>query len=136
MATIKWSESLNLGIKEVDDQHRKFLELVNQLCTAMKEKKAQTVQSEIIDKLLCYAFYHFTKEERLLNKSNYPGLRPHMREHEAFVDKISQFKQDFDNNKITLSIDMIQFMRNWWVNHIKVSDRKYMPYINEEEITH
>ena len=136
MPSICWNEELNLGIKDVDDQHKKFLEIVNELLQAMQEKKAQKVQSDIIDKLLSYAFYHFTKEERILNDSKYPFINEHKREHEAFVDKISQFKKNFDDKKITLSIEMINFMNKWWINHIKVSDKKYMPYVKDEELIH
>ena len=37
---ISWTENLSVGIKEIDDQHKKFLELVNKLHTAVKEKKS------------------------------------------------------------------------------------------------
>jgi len=126
---LKWSNTLSLDIDEIDQQHMKFLDIVNDLLAAMKEKKSHKIQSEIIDKLISYAFYHFSKEERYLSKSNYPGTEQHKLEHEAFVDKIIKFKNDYDNKKITLSIEMIQFMNNWWINHIKVSDKKYLPYV-------
>lgn len=128
---VKWSENLALNIKDIDQQHMKFLEIVNELLEAMKNKKSREIHSEIIDKLISYAFYHFSKEEGYLKKSNYPEIEQHKLEHEKFVDKIIKFKKDYDNNKITLSIDMINFMNNWWVNHIKVSDRKYLPYVQE-----
>jgi hemerythrin len=133
MGMIEWSESLVLGIDDIDKQHMKFLDFVNELLLAMKNKKSKDIQSEIIDKLISYAFYHFSKEERYLKKYNYPDTRKHQKEHEYFVDKIIQFKKDYDNHKITLSIDMINFMNNWWISHIKVSDKKYENYIQEKD---
>ena len=132
MGTIMWSDSLSLNIEELDKQHRKFLEIVNDLLDAMKENKAKTFQSEIIDQLISYAFYHFSKEERYLSKSSYPHIDQHKKEHEAFVDKIIKFKKDYDAHKITLTLEMINFMNNWWINHIKVSDRKYLPYLKKD----
>lgn len=126
---VQWSDNLALNIDDIDQQHMKFLEIVNELLVAMRNKKSKEVQSEIIDQLISYAFYHFTKEERYLDESNYPEIKQHKLEHEKFVDKIIKFKKDYDDSKITLSIDMINFMNNWWVNHIKVSDRKYLPYV-------
>ena len=131
MPKVEWTESLNLGIKDVDEQHRAFLDIVNELLAAMQEKKAHHIQGEIIDKLIGYAFYHFTKEERYLNESNYPGTAEHKKQHEAFVDKLTKFKNDLANEKITLNIEMINFMNSWWINHIKVSDKKYLPYVKE-----
>ena len=132
MSMIKWTENYLLGIDDIDEQHMKYLEIVNELLSAMKEKKSQQIQSDIIDKLIAYAFYHFSKEERYLKKYNYPDLLKHQNEHESFVDKIIQFKKDHDNKKITLSIDLINFMNNWWINHIRVSDRKYQNYISDK----
>jgi hemerythrin len=128
---VNWSNELNLGIKEVDDQHKYFLELVNELLVAMQEKKAHTIQEELIDKLIGYAFFHFTKEERILAKNNYPELESHKKQHENFVDKLEKFKIDVENNSLTLNIEMINFMSSWWQKHIRVSDKKYLPYINE-----
>ena len=130
---IKWNDSLSLGIQDIDDQHKKFLEIINDLLTAMHNKKSKEIQSEIIDKLIGYAFYHFSKEERYFSKSNYPYAEEHKKEHETFVDKIIQFKKDYEENKITLSIDMINFMNNWWINHINTSDRKFQPYVKDVE---
>ena len=129
MGKIAWTESLNLDIEDIDIQHMKFLAIVNELLKAMEEKNAGEVQAKIIDELIAYAFYHFSKEERYFNKTDYPNAERHMKEHEGFVDKIIQFKEDFENKKITLTIEMINFMNNWWINHIRMSDRQYLPYV-------
>jgi len=134
MSMIKWSESLMIGIDEIDRQHMIFLDIVNELLAAVQEKRSHEIQSQIIDKLMGYAFYHFTKEERYLNQSNYPGTETHKKEHEGFVDKLTKFKKDYDNQNITLTIEMINFMNNWWVNHIKISDKKYQPFLLAKSI--
>ncbi|MCW8850185.1 MAG: bacteriohemerythrin [Melioribacteraceae bacterium] len=131
MQKIEWTEKLNLDIEDIDQQHMKFLEIVNDLLAAISEKRSKQVLSKIIDELISYAFYHFSKEERYFNKANYPDASQHEKEHEAFIDKVTKFQKDFNENKITLSIDMINFMSNWWINHIKISDRKYLPYVQK-----
>ena len=136
MGRIQFSDSLLIGIDEIDKQHMMYLDILNELLDSMKERKSREIQSEIIDKLISYAFYHFTKEERYLNESTYPGKEQHKREHEAFVEKLIQFKKDYDTKKLTLTIDIINFMNNWWINHIKVSDKKYQPYLVKENVAH
>ena len=128
---IQWSDNLSVNNKDIDDQHKKFLEIVNDLLHAMRKKQSKQIQSEIIDKLIGYAFYHFSKEERYFTQAEYPGAEQHKNEHEIFVDKIIKFKSDNKRGKITLSIDMINFMNDWWINHIKHSDAKYKPYIDK-----
>ena len=126
---ILWKDNLSFKIKEIYDQHKKFLELVNNLHAAVKEKKTREVEGKIIDSLIEYAFYHFTLEERYLDRSNYPYTEQHKKEHEEFVDKIIQLKKDHEKNKLSLTVDMINFLNNWWINHVKNSDKKYEPYL-------
>ncbi len=126
---ISWTENLSVNIKEIDDQHKRFLELVNKLHTAVKAKKSREVEGEIIDSLIEYAFFHFTLEERYLDRSNYPHTEEHKKEHEEFVDKIIKLKKDHEKNKLSLTIEMINFMNNWWISHVRNSDKKYEPYL-------
>jgi hemerythrin len=126
---ISWTDNLSVGIKEIDDQHKKFLELVNQLHDAVVAKKSHEVESKIIDSLIEYAFYHFTLEERYLDRSNYPHTEQHKKEHEEFVDKIIKFRKEHEKGKLAFTIKMINFMNNWWINHVLNSDKKYEPYI-------
>lgn len=125
---ISWTENLSVGIKEIDNQHKKFLELVNKLHTAVKEKSRE-VEGKIIDGLIEYAFYHFTLEERYLDRSNYPHTEQHKKEHEEFVDKIIMMKKNHEKNKLSVTVEMINFMNNWWINHVWNSDKKYEPYL-------
>lgn len=126
---IPWTDNLSVNIKEIDNQHKKFLELVNELHNAVIAKKSHLVESKIIDSLIEYAFYHFTLEERYLDRSNYPYTEKHKKEHEEFVDKIIKLKKEHDKNKLSFTIKMINFMNNWWVDHVLNSDKKYEPYL-------
>ena len=94
-------------------------------------KRAKEIQSKIIDELIAYAFYHFSKEERHFKNIGYPGEKIHIKEHEYFVDKLVQFKEDFENKKITLTIEMITFMNKWLINHIRFTDRQFLPYVKK-----
>lgn len=130
MKKIDWTDNLNLNIEELDIHHRKFLDIVNELLQAIEEKRSNEIQGKVIDELISYAFYHFSKEEKCFKDTNYPQAEEHIKEHERFVDKLTQFRNDFQKHKLTLSIEMIYFMKDWWINHIRISDRGYIPYVN------
>lgn len=129
---IKWYENLSVGVKEIDDQHMSFIKMVNELLSAMKEGKSKEIKGKILDKLIEYAFYHFTKEERLMEAAGYPDLEEHKKEHEAFVDKLIEFQKAYSENKNSLSSEMVNFMNKWWLTHIRVSDKKYEPYLTKK----
>ena len=68
-------------------------------------------------------------EERYLDRSNYPHTEQHKKEHEEFVDKIIKLKKNHEKNKLSVTVEMINFMNNWWINHVWNSDKKYEPYL-------
>lgn len=132
---IKWYESLSVGVKEIDEQHMSFIKMVNELLNAMQQGKSKEIKGKILDKLIEYAFYHFTKEERLMEAAGYPDLEEHKKEHEAFVDKLVEFQKAYSENKNSLTSEMVSFMNNWWLTHIRVSDKKYEPYLKNNAKT-
>jgi hemerythrin-like metal-binding protein len=126
---IKWYDKLSVGIQEIDEQHMAFIQLLNELLTAMNEGKSKEIKGKILDNLVEYAFYHFTKEERLMKQYNYPYLAEHKKEHEEFVNKLIEFRKAFLENSLCLTSEMVNFMNKWWLTHIRISDKKYEPYL-------
>ena len=128
---IKWKDTLNLNIDVIDKQHKMFFVMLSVLEEAIIDGKAKQIQSELIDKLIGYAADHFSREEKYLAEYNYPEIELHKKEHSVFVDSLLKFKLECEKGKLTLSIDMIDFMSSWWVNHINLIDKKYLPYVKE-----
>lgn len=91
MAFMEWSDKLLTGVREVDEQHKKLVALINELYDAMKQGKGKEVIDKALDELVKYAGYHFSTEETLMTKYGYPELASHKREHENFKAKIKDF---------------------------------------------
>jgi len=131
MAFIKWSTNLSVNVAEIDSQHQHLVNFINDLSEAMKEGKGKDVAGEIISGMILYAQTHFATEEKYFDKFGYPETLMHKEEHNAFVKKVTEFKNDFDKGKQLLSIPLLSFLRDWLVNHINVSDMKYSGFFNE-----
>lgn len=134
MPFIQWNARYSVGIKEVDTQHNKLLGYINDLHDAMKTGQAKDVMGTIIQNLIKYTTTHFSLEEKLLSENNYPAYLAHKKEHDDFVRKVLEFQKSFQTGSTSLSIDMLNFLRDWLLNHIAVSDRKYSLYLNEKGI--
>jgi hemerythrin len=132
MAFIEWKDSLSVGIKEIDLQHQKLIEMINNLHDAMHQGKGKDVLGEIIKGLVGYADTHFLTEEKYFDQFGYPDTGSHKKEHSAFTQKIAEFKVGFDAGKLALSITVMDFLSSWLRNHIKVVDKKYGPFFNEK----
>jgi hemerythrin len=128
MALIQWNASLQLGVEEIDGQHRNLVEMINQLDDAMRQGQGKAVLGKIVDGLSNYTATHFKLEEKYFRAFGYPDAGPHASEHDAFVRKVSDFRTGFGKGRLGLSIDVINFLGDWLRQHIQVSDRKYVPH--------
>ncbi len=134
MAFIDWSSALSTGVTEFDNQHSKLVALANELHDAMRAGKAKDVLGTILGNLISYTATHFAAEERLMVQHNYPDKAAHQIEHRALVDKVNALKRDFDSGKVMLSMEVMNFLKDWLGKHIQGSDKKYGPYFNSKGV--
>ena len=125
MPFIKWKTEYSVGVFEIDNQHKKLVGLINKLFDAMKQGKANDVLGQIITELLFYAQTHFQTEEKYFDLFNYKETEEHKLIHRSFVDEMKEFKAGFDSGKITLSLDVFNFLKKWLDEHILGEDKKY-----------
>ncbi len=129
MTLIPWDESYNLGIREIDEQHQSLVALINQLHDAMLAQKTRTVLGEIIQEMAKYTEFHFGTEERYFDEYGYPEALAHKREHDEFIQKVAEFSKNQELGKIMLSMDIINFLQDWLIDHIIGTDRHYAPFL-------
>lgn len=125
MSLITWSDDLSVSIGEIDDQHKKLIGLINNLHDAMKSGQAKNVMEKTLGDLADYAVYHFRTEEQYMEKFHYPEYQTHKLAHTAFVKKVTQFQADFKAGKLGISMDLMNFLREWLTTHIRGTDRNY-----------
>lgn len=134
MSMFNWSDKYSVSVSEMDNQHKELMNILNELYDAMSARKSNEVLSSVITKLLNYTRKHFTAEEMYMQKYNYPAYANQKKEHDFFVNKIQEFQKDLNAGKLTLSIDISTFLKNWLVNHISVEDKKYGSFFNAKGI--
>jgi hemerythrin-like metal-binding protein len=132
MGFMEWNEKLVTGVKECDEQHKKLVSLINELYDAMKQGKGKEVLDKMLDELVKYAGYHFTTEETLMTKYGFPELATHKKEHEAFKAKIKEFLDKKAKGEVTLTVELMSFLKDWLVKHIMGTDKKYGPFLVEK----
>ncbi len=131
MGIIKWEDKMSVKVKEIDEQHKKLVNMINELHEAMLERKSKEALGKIIDGLIEYTDIHFKTEEKYFDKFGYPEADAHKKEHQDFVKKVVDFKKGYDEGKLLLSLDVMNFLKDWLVNHIMGSDQKYSDFFNQ-----
>lgn len=128
MPYIEWFDKLATGLEEVDNQHKKLVDIINELYDTLRKGLVGPNIDKIFHELVGYAIYHFDTEEELMNKHNYPGYAHHKEEHDRFKDIIKEFLEEKDYKR-GYSLDLLIFLRDWLVKHIIVVDKKMGAYI-------
>jgi hemerythrin len=99
----------------------------------MRARRGNEAMGAAIEELVAYVRDHFSNEETLMADNSYPELDAHMKKHNEFVTKINEFQMAFNNGKSALTIDIMNFLKDWLVTHIKGTDRQYGSLIAEKE---
>ena len=131
MPLITWNDSLSVKVTEIDVQHKKLIDMINTLYDAMKIGKGKNVMGDTLNNLITYTATHFNTEEKYFDFYNYPDKESHILEHKKFTETVTKFKKDFDSGNATISLEVMNFLKDWLTKHINGADKKYTKCFNE-----
>ena len=135
MSLYPWKENYSVEIESIDNDHKHLFEIINQLFDAISHGNARENLSEFIFQLLDYTKNHFKREENYFAMTNYPETLEHKLQHEFFIDKIETLKKQFDSGDQQISVRLMTFLSDWLINHILVSDKKYMAHLKKNGLS-
>ncbi|MFH7320684.1 bacteriohemerythrin [Desulfurivibrio sp. D14AmB] len=134
MALFSWKEEYSVNIKEIDDQHKELVAMINELHEAMMQQRAKDVLGKILNKLVAYCAGHFATEERLMQANGYPDYAAHKVKHDKMTAKVLALQSDLKANKLNLTVEVSQFLRDWLDKHILGTDKKYSAHLNAKGV--
>jgi hemerythrin len=122
---IRWSESLAIGIEEIDTQHRELVQQFAALLAACEEGRGREELKTLLGFLDWYVQRHFSDEEALQHRCGYPSYQEHRSEHQSFVSRIGSLQQQVDGGGTELShlVEINTLLFAWFVKHVSKSDR-------------
>jgi hemerythrin-like metal-binding protein len=130
MPLMNWSSALASGIQDIDDQHKKLIEISNRLYAAMQRNEDKQSIGSLLDQLIEYTSYHFKFEEDLMEKHGVTGVPTHREQHAKLVNDVVEHQARFRKGD-ALSTDLMAFLRDWLVNHIMKTDRAFGRELNK-----
>jgi len=132
MPLIDWKGAYQTDIKEIDDQHKKLVSIINELHEAMLVGKGKTILSKVLQELVDYTVYHFDTEEKYFDMYDYPEAETHKSQHKDLVDQVAKLQEKFNSGEKVLSLEVMNFLRDWLHDHIIGSDTLFGPYLKSK----
>lgn len=137
MALIPWESKFELGISEIDEQHKHMLAIINKLYDMFeaKEHENQVEIDKVIKEMADYALYHFATEEKYFELFAYENKEPHIKIHDQYRAKIVEWQDRYSaNNDKAIFFEISTFLHDWWTWHINNTDRDYVPFMKANNV--
>ncbi len=133
MAFVYWTSDLDTGFEDIDDQHRKLVDYINQLYDAKQSGDQEAIEREF-QHLIDYTIEHFSYEEMMLAEAQYRLLEPHRKVHENFVNKMSTLQARYHNGDAEALEEVINLCEGWLFRHIRINDHGYIESVKASGI--
>ena len=137
MSLLFWEEKYSVQVNEIDEQHKKMFVMINDLQRAMLGGQGIEMLQRTFAAMADYAATHFGTEEKYFQEYAYPDAQPHDEEHRQFESRLRDFRRqlgeapDLAFYTRLLTTEVMKFLREWWLNHILVTDKKYSLFFNK-----
>ena len=126
MAFFTWNNSYSVGVQQFDGEHQKLFSIMNELYDGMKAGKGKDVLDGVLQKLIGYTEQHFSSEEAIMGRAGYAGLQS--------TTKMKDFQTQYRAGAVALSIQLLDYLRDWLKSHIAGADKSYTSYLNAKGV--
>ncbi|MEN3034653.1 MAG: bacteriohemerythrin [Aquificaceae bacterium] len=123
---IKFTEDLLTGVEEMDNQHKKIVDLINKTAERIAAGELQEAIRIFKEDLMPFVKYHLEQEEQFMASINYPEIEEHKRHHKWVIDlfnKIGSSLEDKESARQALAL-----VTGWLYGHVGKVDKKYGVY--------
>lgn len=132
MSTIEWEDSFSVNNPEIDEQHKKWFAIYNDLHESFSKgdtDEYSAISAGALEKMQDYSRDHFGFEEAYMRKIGYPDIVAHRRAHRDFDTQIYEYNRDIREGRLVLNTMLIKIIRNWLLDHVLGEDKKYGQFI-------
>ena len=132
MSLTEWNARYELGVRELDDHHRKLVEILNKaydlILYSYDEEKLHAILSELVK----YTDYHFSSEEQMMKETGFPARKMHMSSHATFKEHLAGLRKSSRSSDPHVINEMVLFLWDWLNRHILDHDKKFAVYLSRK----
>lgn len=114
---LHWSDALLLGLDEIDDEHREFVDLINAL-----QRCADTDVLACLDRFIAHAQAHFAHEDDWMTSTAFPPARCHIAEHAAVLKSAFEARAMAGTGELAFARQFADDLAAWFPAHVEQLD--------------
>ena len=129
MKDIVWGDVLSIGIDEIDEDHRKLVNIFNILNHSVTEGASPEYLAAVLEELINCTVWHFSHEERLMLKYGYEEAEEHKAEHQELIKSVKELQQKMLQPDKLVTDEDIESLERWLTGHIFSTDMRFGSYL-------
>ena len=128
---ISWSGAFACGIRQIDDQHKTLVNLVNDMFNHVSgnEEEEQKYLRAVLKEAAKYVKIHFATEEKIFIATRFSGYDEHKAVHDSFILVVTEQIRAFQDGKRISLYNLTNYLKDWVLTHIAAMDRQYFVYL-------
>ncbi|MBT3238985.1 MAG: PAS domain S-box protein [Rhodospirillaceae bacterium] len=121
---VDWSDGLLTGMDDIDDDHRKLIDIINELGRLRGSNSSPDSLIKTFGELKDYTVYHFQREQALMNdwSVNKTHKSMHLKAHAGFIARIEKAGELIDAHPNYVVDHVLGFLVGWLLHHISDVD--------------
>ncbi len=131
MKDLVWDHLLSVGVDEIDEDHRKLLNIFNVLNHSVTEGESSDYLAAVLEELINCTVWHFSHEERLMLKYAYEGIEEHKALHQELIESAKKLQQEILQAGKPVADEDIEFLEHWLTEHILTADMRLGSYLSQ-----
>ena len=132
MSLIEWSDALSVGFAEIDKDHQKLVEIVNEFNDAISQQRGRDELEETLEELIEYTSWHFRHEERLMQQHGYEAMEEHQQIHKDLATAAVEIQAKYEAGDDSVLDALMPFLKDWLTEHILVTDKALGTFLAEQ----
>lgn len=132
MAYFEWADDMVIDNGPIDEDHKKLVNLVNELHTATSVGRGQEVIEAVMSELITYTKDHLLREEQAMAALKFPNLERHKEGHHQFTERLNKLQSQYEAGSITVASQLSSVLRDWLSLHIRRSDKEIKVFLQKK----
>lgn len=125
MTLLKWQDNFEIGIAEVDHEHRELIRLINAFHDALGTQRDGEQVEAFLGEVFAEVSAHFALEERVMRERSYDATAEHKGEHERLLDELRDIMDEQADGASLDDARLSDALAEWFGKHFRTQDARF-----------
>lgn len=130
LPALEWSDNLSVSVRQIDEQHEKLVEAINELNSKLQAGSSQEELKKTIEEIVYLASDNMRLEEEMMRELYFPGFQAHFLCHAEVASKLHELRAQSERTGFVLTREVPAALMNCLSRHIRDVDRRYTACFN------